>query len=68
MNIFTNVEKTVKRHNVNFIVKQARDVLNSKNIAGLCTNQLPRDYGQHYTTEEASKIIDEVVGDSLFYA
>jgi predicted xylose isomerase-like sugar epimerase len=68
MNIFTNVEKTVKRHNVNFIVKQARDVLNSKNIAGLCTNQLPLDYGQLYTTEEASKIIDKVVGDSLFYA
>ena len=68
MNIFTNVEKTIKRHNVNFIVKQARDVLNSKNIAGLCTNQLPLDYGQLYTTEEASKIIDKVVGDSLFYS
>ena len=68
MNIFTNVEKTIKRHNVNFIVKQALDVLNSKNIAGLCTNQLPLDYGQLYTTEEASKIIDEVVGDSLFYS
>jgi hypothetical protein len=32
------------------------------------TNQLPLDYGQLYTTEEASKIIDKVVGDSLFYA
>ena len=60
-------EKTVKRHNVNFIVAQARSVLNDMNVQGLCTNKVPYDHGQLYTTQEASDIIASVVDDSLFY-
>ncbi len=67
MTNFTYKEKTVKNINVIFIIKQARDVLNDKKITGMCTNKLPDDYEQLYTIEQASKIIEEVINDSIFY-
>ncbi len=67
MSIFTYEEKTIKKHSVGFIATQARSVLNDKNIKGMCTNNLPSDYGQLYTTEKASEIIDSIVFDSIFY-
>ena len=64
---FTFTEKSVKRHDVNFIMAQARSVLNDMNVQGLCTNKVPHDHGQLYTTQEASDIIASVVDDSVFY-
>lgn len=64
---FTHKEKTVKNINVSFIIKQVRDVLNDKKITGMCVNKLPDDYKQLYTVEQASKIIEEVIDDSIFY-
>lgn len=64
---YTDKEVFVQRHDVAFIIKQARDVLKSKRIESVCTNQLPVDYGQLYTTEEASQIIDGIVSDSVYY-
>lgn len=62
--MFTFEEKTIKRHNVNFIAKQAKDVLELKGTMQMCINELPTDYGQLYTTVEASGIINNVVFDS----
>lgn len=66
--IFTTKEKTVRKHNVNFIMGQVRAVLKEKRVEGICVNCAPDDYGQLYTTEEASVLIDRIVDDSLFYA
>lgn len=66
--IFTTKEKTVNRHDVNFIVGQVRAVLKDKRVDGICLNKLPVDHGQLYTTELASVIIDQIVDDSLYYA
>ncbi len=63
----TDKEALVKRHDVAFIIKQARDVLKSKRIHKVRTNQLPHDHGQLYTTEEASRIIASIVDDSIYY-
>lgn len=64
---FTHQEKTIKKHSQAWIIGQAKAVLNDKGIKGLCTNKLPQNYGELYTTEEASEIIADLVDDSLFY-
>jgi hypothetical protein len=64
---YTFKEKTVRRHNVGFIHKQVRAVLDLKNIKGMCMNKMPADHGQLYTTEQASRIINDVVQDSIYY-
>jgi hypothetical protein len=66
--LFTRKEKTVRKHNVNFIMGQVRAVLNEKRVQGICVNCAPDDHGQLYTTEEASVMINAIVDDSLFYA
>lgn len=68
MSIFTFKEKTLKRHDVNFIATQIRSVLNERRIRQMCTNKLPYDSGQLYTTEQASRIIDSVVWDSVYHS
>jgi hypothetical protein len=65
--IYTKKERTLERHDVNFIIAQARAVLDQKRIPGLCSNNCPRDYGQLYTTQRASEIIDSIVADSIYY-
>lgn len=66
--IFTTKEKTVRKHNVNFIMGQVSAVLNEKKVKGICVNRAPEDHGQLYTTEHASVIIEQIVDDSLYYA
>ena len=66
MNIFTKDERTVKRHDVNFIFGQVRAVLSDKGIQGVNVNRAPDHDGQLYTTQEASTIIDRMVIDSIF--
>ena len=66
--VFTHTEQTVRRHNVGFIAKQVKDVLDLKRIKGICMNKMPRDEGQLYTTREASKIIDDIVWDSVYHS
>ena len=66
--IFTTKEKTIRKHNVNFIMGQVRAVLNEKKVKGICVNRAPEDHGQLYTTEHASAIIEQIVDDSLYYA
>lgn len=66
--IFTTKEKTEKRHDVNFIVGQARAVIADKRVKGLCMNDVPVDNGQLYTTEHASALIAAIVDASLYYA
>ena len=65
---FTHKEKTVKQISVSFIAKQARDVLNDLGVVGVCVNKLPYDYEQLYTIEQASKIIEDIIFDSIYYA
>lgn len=64
---YTYNEINVLRHDVGFIVKQVKSVLANKRVRSICLSQLPDDNGQLYTTEQASRIIDAVVNDSLYY-
>ena len=66
--IFTTKEKTEKRHDINFIVGQARAVIADKRVQGLCMNDVPVDNGRLYTTEHASALIAAIVDASLYYA
>ena len=65
---FTFKEQTVRRHPVSFLVQQVKAVLDLKRIKGICMNKMPDDSGQLYTTAEASRIIDDVVWDSVYHA
>lgn len=73
---YTKKEMTEPRHDLNFIMKQARDVVDDKtkhrshnNPVGICLNKLPRCRDdQLFTTAAASEIIDDIVDDSLYYA
>lgn len=64
---YTYDEINVLRHDVGFIAKQVKSVLANKRVRSICLSQLPDDNGQLYTTEQASRIIDSVVNDSLYY-
>ena len=63
--VYTDVELRVKRHDVNFIAKQARDVLVDKRILAFNSGYLPVDFGQLYTTKEVSEIINNIVFDTM---
>lgn len=66
--IFTQAERTVKKHTVGFAVKQAQHVLKEKRYSELCVNAVRgRAYDQLLTTEEVSKLVEELVDDTLFY-
>lgn len=65
---FTHRESTLRRHNVNFLMQQVKAVLELKRVKGVCMNKMPIDNGQLYTTREASRIIDDVVWDSVYHA
>lgn len=70
---YTKKECTERRHDLNFILKQARDVLDDKTKhrsqpLGLCLNKVPIcGADQLFTTAAASVIIDDIVHDSLYY-
>lgn len=68
MSGFTNKEALVPRHDLNFVIKQAKDVLRDNNIHFLYTDALRYvDETKLFTTEEASNLIYRLVGESKCY-
>lgn len=66
--IFTQVERTVKKHTVGFAVKQAQHVLKEKRYPQVCTNAVRgRATSELITTEELSNLVEALVDDTLFY-
>ena len=68
MSIFTYSERTVKKHNADFIYKQVEAILAKRGIEKICVNKLPSDNTELFTTEKASEIIDSIVWDSVYHA
>ena len=67
MNYFTKDEQTIRKHNADFMVKQARAVLASTHNyhGGICVNALPAGDGL-YTVEQSSQIIEQIIDDTLY--
>ena len=75
MFILTQAETTQPRHDLNFILAQARDVVNDRSrgrITKICTNAVPaEDHGTSnvkYTTNQASDMIENIVSDTFYYS
>lgn len=71
---YTKQELTVKKHTLNFVLKQVNDVLSSKTPGnkpiGICLNKLQRHQntlGYLFTTFEASELIEALVFDSFYH-
>lgn len=66
---FTEVELTVRRHDVNFIAQQAKSLLLDRHgpDMGMCTNALPRGSTALFTTKEVSDIVEQIYHDSVYY-
>lgn len=71
---YTKQELTVKKHTLNFVLKQVNDVLSSKTPGnkpvGVCVNAIKphHEYPSHlFTTQEASELIETLVFDSFYH-
>lgn len=54
-------ETQIKKHNVSFIAKQARDVLHDRGVTDIDFRNLPHDVGQTYSTKEASDHVQRLI-------
>lgn len=65
---FTHKEKTEKRHDINFVIAQARATLDSKNRSGPMNTtvlDLKAD-DQLFTTEDVSELVNEIVRNTIY--
>lgn len=69
MTIFTHAEKTVKKHTVDQALDQALMVLkHNHNLSRVCTDMVKgRDRAEPITVETMSKIVEDVVLDTLYW-
>ena len=69
MTTWTNKEMTERRHDLSFVIKQAKDTLRDKNINSLCINRVREEHhNKMFTTAEASDLIYCLVTDSIYYS
>jgi hypothetical protein len=65
--MFTYRERTVKNMTVGNAVANAKGVLKEKNITVYCSNAVSgRDLNENITMEEASKLTEQIVDDTLY--
>jgi hypothetical protein len=65
--MFTYRERTVKNMTVAIAIANAKSVLKEKGVIAYCSNAVSgRDLNENITMEEASKLTEQIVDDTLY--